>query len=37
VFVALRGPNPLTANVPGVNIGVESTPGGGVIRVLDAG
>ena len=33
VFLALRGPNPLTANVPGVNNAVGSTPGVGVVRV----
>jgi DNA-binding beta-propeller fold protein YncE len=33
VFAALRGPNPLTANAPGVNNAVGSTPGVGVIRV----
>jgi hypothetical protein len=29
----LRGPNPLTANVPGVDNAVGSTPGVGVVRV----
>jgi DNA-binding beta-propeller fold protein YncE len=33
VFVALRGPNPLSANVPGVNNAVGSTPGLGILRV----
>ena len=33
VYLALRGPNPLTANVPGVNNAVGSTPGVGVVRV----
>jgi DNA-binding beta-propeller fold protein YncE len=33
VFAALRGPNPLTGNAPGVNNAVGSTPGVGVIRV----
>jgi DNA-binding beta-propeller fold protein YncE len=33
VFASLRGPNPLTGNVPGVNNAVGSTPGVGVIRV----
>jgi DNA-binding beta-propeller fold protein YncE len=37
VFVALRGPNPLTANVAGVNNAMGSTPGVGVIRVLQGG
>lgn len=37
VFVALRGPNPLTANVPAVNNAVGSTPGVGVIRVQEGG
>jgi len=37
VFVALRGPNPLTANVPLVNNAVGSTPGVGVIKVQEAG
>lgn len=32
VYVTLRGPNPLTANVPGVNNAVGATPGLGVIR-----
>jgi DNA-binding beta-propeller fold protein YncE len=33
VFVTMRGPNPLTANVPDVNNAVGSTPGLGVIQV----
>jgi len=37
VYAALRGPNPLTANVAGVNNAVGSTPGLGVIRVEVAG
>jgi DNA-binding beta-propeller fold protein YncE len=37
VFVTLRGPNPLTANVPGVNNAVGNTPGLGVIRVERGG
>ena len=37
VYVALRGPNPLTANVPGVDNAVGATPGLGVIRVTEAG
>jgi DNA-binding beta-propeller fold protein YncE len=37
VFATLRGPNPLTANVPGVNNAVGSTPGVGIVRVEQAG
>jgi len=37
IFVALRGPNPLTANVAGVNNAVGNTPGVGVIRVEQSG
>ena len=37
VCVSLRAPNPLTANVPGVNNAVETTPGLGVIRNGGAG
>lgn len=37
VYAALRGPNPLTANVAGVNNAVGSTPGLGVIRSGGAG
>jgi hypothetical protein len=37
IFVSLRGPNPLTANVPGVNNAVGSTPGVGVVRVEEDG
>lgn len=33
VFISLRGPNPLTANVPGVNNAVGTTPGVGVVRI----
>ena len=33
VFVSLRGPNPLTGNIPGEGNAVGSTPGVGVIRV----
>ncbi len=33
VFITLRGPNPLTGNVPGVNNAVGSTPGMGIVRV----
>ncbi|MDQ3680604.1 MAG: hypothetical protein M3378_08705 [Actinomycetota bacterium] len=37
IYVSLRGPNPLTANVPGVNNAVGSTPGVGVLRVQRGG
>lgn len=37
VFVTMRGPTPLTANVPDVNNAVGSTPGLGVMRVLGNG
>jgi hypothetical protein len=37
VFVSLRGPNPLTANVPGVDNAVGATPGVGVLRVEAGG
>jgi len=37
VFILLRGPNPLTANVPGVNNAVGSTPGLGIVRVEQNG
>lgn len=37
VYVSLRGPNPLTANVPGVNNAVGNTPGLGIIRNGGAG
>jgi hypothetical protein len=37
VYVSLRGPNPLTANVPGVNNAVGSTPGVGILRVTRGG
>jgi hypothetical protein len=33
VFVSLRGPNPLTGNIPAENNAAGSTPGVGVIRV----
>lgn len=36
-YAALRGPCPLTANVPGVDNAVGSTPGVGVISVLADG
>jgi hypothetical protein len=37
VFASLRGPCPLTANAPGVNNAVGSTPGVGVIAVAGGG
>lgn len=37
VFAALRGPNPLTANVPGVGNAVGATPGLGIMRVTESG
>src|SRR5262249_32972029 len=37
VFVALRGPNPLTGNVAGVDNAVGSTPGVGVVQVRGGG
>ncbi len=37
VFISLRGPNPLTANVAGVNNAVGRTPGVGVVRVEQNG
>ena len=37
VFLALRGPNPLTGNAPGVNNAVGSTPGLGIMRVTRGG
>lgn len=37
IFAALRGPNPLTANVPGVDNAVGATPGLAVIRVTADG
>lgn len=37
IYVSLRGPNPLTANVPGVDNAVGTTPGVGVIRVKPSG
>jgi hypothetical protein len=37
VFFSMRGPNPLTANVAGVNNAVGSTPGVGVVRVERGG
>ena len=37
VFLALRGPTPLTGNAPGVNNAVGSTPGLGIMRVQQNG
>ncbi len=37
VFMALRGPIPLTGNAPGVNNAVGSTPGLGIVRVKQGG
>ena len=37
MFMALRGPNPLTANVPGVNNAVGATPGLGIVKVKSSG
>jgi DNA-binding beta-propeller fold protein YncE len=37
VYLALRGPNPLTGNAPGVNNAVGSTPGLGIVRVERGG
>jgi DNA-binding beta-propeller fold protein YncE len=37
VFMTLRGPNPLTANVTGVDNAVGSTPGVGIVRVEQGG
>lgn len=37
VFISLRGPNPLSANVPEVNNAVGSTPGLAVARVEENG
>ena len=36
-FMALRGPNPLTANIAGVNNATGATPGLGVVKVLESG
>ena len=33
VFVTLRGPSPLTGNVPSVNNALGNTPGVGIMRV----
>ena len=37
VYLSLRGPMPLTANVPGVNNAAGSTPGVGIVRVTRGG
>jgi len=37
VFVALRGPSPLTGNDKTVNNAKGSTPGVGIIKVTDGG
>jgi hypothetical protein len=37
IFMALRGPNPLTGNAPGVNNAVGSRPGLGIVRVEQGG
>ena len=37
IYLSLRGPNPLTANVPGINNAVGSTPGVGIVRVTHNG
>jgi hypothetical protein len=37
VFIAFRGPNPLTGNVPGVDNAVGDVPGVGVVDVKQAG
>ncbi|HEX9741204.1 MAG TPA: hypothetical protein VGA17_00270 [Nitrospiraceae bacterium] len=37
VFIALRGPSPLTGNDKAVNNAVGSTPGVGVVKVSDGG
>ena len=37
VFMALRGPVPLTGNAPGINNAVGSTPGLGIVRVEQGG
>jgi DNA-binding beta-propeller fold protein YncE len=37
VFMALRGPSPLTANNPAFNNAVGATPGVGVIQVMENG
>lgn len=37
IFAALRGPNPLTGNAPGVGNAVGATPGLAIIRVTQGG
>jgi sugar lactone lactonase YvrE len=37
VFMALRGPNPLTGNAPGTNNAVGATPGLGIVKVKQGG
>lgn len=37
IFAALRGPNPLTGNAPGVGNAVGATPGLAIIRVTNGG
>jgi hypothetical protein len=37
VFVTLRGPNPLTGNIAGINNAIGSAPGLGVLRVTGHG
>jgi DNA-binding beta-propeller fold protein YncE len=37
VYVSLRGPTPLTGNVPGVSNAVGGTPGVGILRVTSGG
>jgi DNA-binding beta-propeller fold protein YncE len=37
VYLALRGPNPLTGNAPGFDNAVGNTPGVGVVRVQQGG
>lgn len=37
IFLSFRGPQPLSANVPGVNNAVGSTPGVGIVKVEENG
>ena len=37
MFMALRGPNPLTANVAGINNAICATPGLGILKVKSGG
>ncbi|CAN5666994.1 hypothetical protein BH20CHL7_BH20CHL7_03050 [soil metagenome] len=37
IFAALRGPNPLTGNAPGVNNAVGATPGLAILHVTEGG